>query len=87
VAIFFLAFLPQFVEPDGGAVALQVLVLGLCFTAVAIISDGCYALAAGSLGTRLRGSAGLRRRLDRASAVVYLALGFGAAVSGERPRS
>ena len=52
-AIFFLAFLPQFVDPSM-AVAPQVLVLGVEFIAIAVISDGAYALIAGTLGERIR---------------------------------
>ena len=58
VALFFLAFLPQFVEPDRGHVTVQVLVLGLVFVAVGMMSDSCYALAGSGLG------AALRRRAD-----------------------
>jgi threonine/homoserine/homoserine lactone efflux protein len=51
-ALFFLAFLPQFVDPARGAVALQALVLGGVFVALAVLSDSVYAVAAGSLGDR-----------------------------------
>ncbi len=81
-AIFFLAFLPQFVDPAGGATALQVTVLGLVFIALAVLSDGAYALLAGSLGERLRRSVAVRRRLDRASGTIYVGLGAVAALSG-----
>jgi threonine/homoserine/homoserine lactone efflux protein len=81
-AIFFLAFLPQFVDPAGGApVALQVLVLGLLFVAIAFLSDGAYALAAGTLGNRLRRSPRIRARLERASGVVFVGLGAVAALA------
>ena len=42
--LFFLAFLPQFVEPVRGPVAGQVLVLGVCFVVLAALTDGTYAL-------------------------------------------
>ena len=48
-AIFFLAFLPQFVDPSM-AVAPQVLVLGVEFIAIAVISDGAYAADRGHPG-------------------------------------
>jgi len=83
VAVFFLAFLPQFVDPDGGSVTLQVLVLGTCFIAVAALLDALWALLAAGLGRRL----GVGRGLDRLSAGVYFALGAAAALTGERPRS
>jgi threonine/homoserine/homoserine lactone efflux protein len=81
-AIFFLAFLPQFVEPDRGAVALQVLVLGACFIMLAVLSDGSYAVLAGTLGDRLRANVRMRRRLERASGAIYIALGAVAALAG-----
>jgi threonine/homoserine/homoserine lactone efflux protein len=80
-AIFFLAFLPQFVHPDRGPVALQIVMFGLCFILLGIVSDGTYALLAGALAGRIRRTARARRRLDRASGVVYLGLGAGAALA------
>jgi threonine/homoserine/homoserine lactone efflux protein len=82
-ALFFLAFLPQFVDPAEGAVALQAFVLGTCFVALATVSDCAYALLAGTAGKRLRRG----RLLARMSGGVYLGLGAFAAVAGERPAS
>jgi threonine/homoserine/homoserine lactone efflux protein len=55
-ALFFLAFLPQFVDPDKGAATLQILALGLIFTVIALSSDSLWALAAGTVGGLLRRS-------------------------------
>lgn len=55
-ALFFLAFLPQFVDPSQGAAAPQILALGLIFVAIAFCSDSLWALAAGTLGGWLRRS-------------------------------
>jgi threonine/homoserine/homoserine lactone efflux protein len=55
-ALFFLAFLPQFVEPGEGSATLQILLLGLIFVAIALGSDSMWALAAGTLGRWLRRS-------------------------------
>ena len=55
-ALFFLAFLPQFVEPGASAATLQILVLGLIFVVIAFCSDSMWALAAGTLGSWLRRS-------------------------------
>jgi threonine/homoserine/homoserine lactone efflux protein len=82
-ALFFLAFLPQFVDPAQGAVALQAFVLGTCFVALATVSDSAYALLAGTAGNRLRRG----RLLARMSGGVYLGLGAFAALAGERPAS
>ncbi len=79
-AIFFLAFLPQFVDPSM-AVAPQVLVLGMEFIAIAVISDGAYALIAGTLGERIRDSALANRWVDRAAGGTLVALGGLAALA------
>jgi threonine/homoserine/homoserine lactone efflux protein len=82
-ALFFLAFLPQFADPSQGPVASQMLVLGVVFTSLGLLSDGTYAVAAGTLGRRLR-TARSERRLRRASGVVYLGLGVTAALAEGR---
>jgi threonine/homoserine/homoserine lactone efflux protein len=76
-ALFFLAFLPQFVDRTRGGVWSQVLVLGLVFIGLGLVSDSLYALAAGTVGGLLR-----RRReaLGYGSGVVYLGLGTAAAL-------
>src|SRR5947208_1689562 len=53
-ALFFYAFLPQFLDPDKGSVALQAAVLGSLFVTIALMSDSLWALAFGSAATRLR---------------------------------
>lgn len=55
-ALFIFALLPQFVDPNRGRVWVQVLVLGLTLCALGLISDGAYALVAGSIADRLRRS-------------------------------
>jgi len=77
-ALFFLAFLPQFVDTSRGGVWSQVLVLGLVLAGLGLVSDSLYALAAGSVSGLLR-----RRRnaVRRGSAVVYVALGAAAALA------
>jgi threonine/homoserine/homoserine lactone efflux protein len=81
-AVFFLAFLPQFVHPAQGAVTVQILVLGLLFVFVAMLSDGAYALAAGTAGEWIRSRDRFRQWLARFSGGVYIALGVTAAFSG-----
>ncbi|MEU7896968.1 LysE family translocator [Nonomuraea sp. NPDC049152] len=82
-AIFFLAFLPQFVKPELGPVAPQIVLLGVVWIALGMASDGAYALLASALSGRLRRSARARRRLDVSSGLVYLGLGAVAAFTGE----
>ena len=77
-ALFFLAFLPQFVDPDRGAVWSQVFVLGLLFIALGLVSDSLYALAAGTLGGLIRRR---RRVVKYGSGAVYVGLGAAAALA------
>ncbi|WP_375001535.1 LysE family translocator [Aeromicrobium sp. CTD01-1L150] len=74
-ALFFIAFLPQFIDPSRGPAGVQVLALGLCFVALAVVCDSCYALAAGSLRERVTGSPMAQVRIDTATAGVYISLG------------
>jgi threonine/homoserine/homoserine lactone efflux protein len=53
-ALFFLALLPQFVDVHAGSAALQMIFLGVVFVALGVVSDGAYALAAGSVGAWAR---------------------------------
>jgi threonine/homoserine/homoserine lactone efflux protein len=55
-ALFFLAFLPQFVDPETGSATVEILVLGLMFTLIALASDSTWALLAGTLGGWLKRS-------------------------------
>lgn len=87
-AVFFVAFLPQFIDPAQGTVALQALVLGSVFVALALCTDALYALASGTLADRFRGRAGARvaRASKYGTAVVYMALGAATAATGLRRR-
>ncbi len=82
-AIFFLAFLPQFADPERGPVPVQLAVLGGLFILLGILSDGAYALAAGFLARPLQ-TVRFRRRLRYGSGAVYLGLGITAALSQSR---
>ena len=79
-AAFFLALLPQFVDPSRNVVT-QVLALGLTFIVLGICSDSAYALAAGAVGRRLKG-----RRTERVTGAVYVGLGVTVALTG-RPNA
>ncbi len=78
--VFIFAFLPQFVEPHAPHVWLQVLVLGLSFSCLGFLSDSMYALAAGTVAERLRGSRGIARFERWFRGIVLIALGIAAAV-------
>jgi threonine/homoserine/homoserine lactone efflux protein len=75
-ALFFLALLPQFVDPDRGGVWSQALVLGLVFVALGLVTDSLYALAAGTVGAFLRRR---RRGMRYGSGLVFIGLGAAAA--------
>jgi threonine/homoserine/homoserine lactone efflux protein len=75
-ALFFLALLPQFVDPDRGGVWSQALVLGLLFVALGLVTDSMYALAAGTVGGFLRRR---RRGMRYGSGIVFVGLGAAAA--------
>ena len=79
--LFFLAFLPQFVDRGAGHVGLQVLGLGLLFLALAVLSDGAWALAAGTAGSWLRGHRGFLRARRYVSGTVFVGLGVLAALT------
>jgi threonine/homoserine/homoserine lactone efflux protein len=82
-AIFFLAFLPQFADPARGPVALQMVVLGGTFILLGTLSDGAYALLAGTLAGRLRRTRRGRVAMERSSGVVLVGLGAVAALAGD----
>jgi len=81
-ALFFFAFLPQFVDVEAGSVGLQILVLGVIFILIAIVSDGMYALAAGTASGWLRGNPRFLRAERWISGTVLVGLGVTAALSG-----
>jgi threonine/homoserine/homoserine lactone efflux protein len=83
-ALFFFAFLPQFVNPARGQVSLQFLTLGMLFTLLGFTSDSLWALTAGSAAGWLRRNQGFSRNQRYISGTVYLGLGMATAVSGSR---
>lgn len=74
-ALFFFAFLPQFVDPTRGALAPQILFLGFTFILMGIMSDSCYALLAGTFGNTLRGNPIYLKAQRFIAGIVYLFLG------------
>ena len=86
-ALFFFAFLPQFIDPIRGAVAMQIVLLGMILVFLGILSDTAYALAAGSLGNRLRGSIRFLRAQRYFAGSVYIGLGAATALTGTYKKS
>lgn len=85
-ALFFLAFLPQFVDTSRGHATLQIAELGVLFALMGWFSDSLWALAAGSLAEHLRRSIRLRRAQRNVSGGALIALGLAAAFSGARSK-
>jgi threonine/homoserine/homoserine lactone efflux protein len=80
-ALFFLAFLPQFVDPDGSTRG-QLAALGVLFVAIALASDLAWALLAGTAGTMLRRSRTFLRIQRYVSGTIFVGLGALAATAG-----
>jgi threonine/homoserine/homoserine lactone efflux protein len=85
-ALFFLAFLPQFVDPARGHVTLQIMQLGILFALMGWFSDSVYAVIAGTVAERIRGSLRLRRAQRNVSGGALIALGLASAFSGARSK-
>ncbi len=80
--LFFLAFLPQFVDPQRGSPAFQVLILGTLFQTLAFVTDNLWVLAAGHFGRHATASPRRARFQRYATAAVYLGLGLATALAG-----
>ncbi len=74
VIFFFLAFLPQFVAPELGPVALQLCWFGFLFILATLVSFGLITCFAAFLGERLRRSSAAQRAMNRLAAVVFAGL-------------
>jgi threonine/homoserine/homoserine lactone efflux protein len=85
-ALFFLAFLPQFVDVGRGHVAMQVAFLGLLFTLIGFVTDGCYAFAAGTAGNWLKRSRTYLNVERYVSGVLFIGLGLTAAFAGNNKK-
>jgi threonine/homoserine/homoserine lactone efflux protein len=82
-ALFFYAFLPQFVDPGRGSPIVQILMLGGIFVLMATCTDSTYALVGSGVGRLVIRRPEFQRVRRYVSAGIYLALGVAAAVSGE----
>ncbi|MCZ7850613.1 LysE family translocator [Agrobacterium salinitolerans] len=83
-ALFFLAFLPQFVEVGRGHVAMQIAFLGILYTVIGVLTDGTYALVAGTAGNWLKRSPVYLSAERWVSGFVYIGLGVTAAFAGNQ---
>ena len=83
-ALFYFAFLPQFVNPAKGNVTGQTLFLSALFVGMAIITDSLYALLASSLAERLRGNRHFRKGQRYFAGLVYVGLGITTALTASK---
>jgi threonine/homoserine/homoserine lactone efflux protein len=75
-AIFFLAFLPQFVQTQKGAIPLQLTVLGSLFVVMGLFSTMIFAIGAGRIGSFLRKNPAIARWQGRVVGAIYCTLGI-----------
>ena len=80
-ALFFLTFLPQFVDPAAGGVTAQLALLGVTFAALGVVTDSGYGLLGARLGPWLRSRRSARRWQRHVAAGTYVGLGVLAATS------
>ena len=83
-ALFFLAFLPQFVEPSAARPALQLALLGATFALIALSTDCTWALLAGAARRFLTAHAWFPRSQRYVSGTIYLGLGLATAAAGRK---
>ena len=81
-ALFFFAFLPQFVDVGKGSITTQILFLGFILMALGFLSDTIYALLAGSVGNVMRGNLRFLRAQRYFAGSVYIGLGAATALTG-----
>jgi len=81
VAIFFLAFLPQFADPSLGSITLQMLILGGVFMLATLLIFGSIAWSAGFLGEWIKGSTRAQATINRLAGVVFVALAIRLAIT------
>jgi threonine/homoserine/homoserine lactone efflux protein len=81
-ALFFLAFLPQFVDPNATHPALQIAFLGVLFALLGLVTDSLWALAAGTAGGMLRRSRRFVKAQRYVTGSVYVGLGVATALVG-----
>ncbi len=85
-ALFFFAFLPQFVDPARGPIIGQILFLGILLNLLGLCNDIFYALLAAKAGQWLKGTARFRRIQRYVTGSIYLALGVTTALTGSRKK-
>ncbi len=85
-ALFFYAFLPQFVNPARGAVGAQILLFGVLFVLLASCTDSLYALLSSQVGSMLSRNGSIRRVQRYVTGSVYIVLGITTAIVGSEKK-
>jgi threonine/homoserine/homoserine lactone efflux protein len=85
-ALFFFAFLPQFLDRNAGPLPVQIVLLGLVFTGLGLITDGSWALASGLAADWIKGNAGFARIQRRVTGCIFIGLGLVTALVGSERR-
>jgi len=85
-ALFFFAFLPQFLDRSAGRLPLQIALLGLVFTCIGLVTDSSWALASGLAAGWIKGNARFTRIQRRVSGCVFIGLGLVTAFAGSERR-
>ena len=85
-ALFFFAFLPQFVNTSAGNYTSQILMLGIIFVFMATLTDGAYALLASSIANRLKSSVHFLKGQRYFTGAVYVGLGLTTALTGSNKK-
>jgi threonine/homoserine/homoserine lactone efflux protein len=83
-ALFFFAFLPQFVNPGRGSATTQTLMLGAIFVGLAIVTDSMYALLASSMAGKLKGNKNFQKGGRTFAGLIYIGLGIATALTGSK---
>jgi len=85
-ALFFFAFLPQFVNRNGAPIPEQIVVLGLTFAVLGLITDGTWAVAAGSAAGWVKGRSTVRSLQRWVTGCIFIGLGVATALVGSEKR-
>jgi threonine/homoserine/homoserine lactone efflux protein len=83
-ALFFFAFLPQFVNTSNANITLQMFLLGIMFVIMGTITDGCYAFVSSSIANQLKVNQGFARNQRYFTGLIYIGLGVVTAFTGSR---
>jgi len=84
VILFYLAFLPQFVDSRAGSATLQLLILGFLFLLLGLVIDLALGIFSGRIGEWLRQRASVRTWIERTAGTIMGGLGLRLLVSGRR---